>query len=369
MKNILIVGAGLSGATCAAQLAQAGHAVHVIEERAHIGGNAYDEYDQHGVLIHKYGPHIFHTNSKKIFEFLSQFTQWRPYEHKVAAFVHGVHYPMPLNFSSIGRFFGVKINNEEELRHVLDSERIPVGKINTAEDYLLTTIGRSLMEAFFAGYSKKQWGTDLGNLDASIVARVPLRYSFDDRYFLDVFQGIPLDGYTQMIRRMLDHPLINLSLGETASVKHFKMADVIIYTGAVDRLLGYCFGPLPYRSLRFEYEHHEVTNFFQKVGTINYPSLEDGEHTRITEFKHLTGQKIFGTTLVREYSSAVGDPCYPIPSEENRSLYDKYVRNLNVHYPKLYLTGRLAEYRYYNMDQAIGSAMALIKHLADESIF
>lgn len=363
MKKILIVGAGLSGATCAAQFAAAGFKVSVVEERPYVAGNAYDHFDENGVLIHKYGPHIFHTNSDRVFEFLSKFTGWRRYEHEVLARVGGVYYPVPLNINSCEKFFGFNILDESEFLSFLDKKRIPCLKISSAQDFLYSSIGEELAENFFSGYSQKQWGVSLRELDPSVVARVPVRYSRDNRYFLDKYQGAPSAGFTCMVSRMLDHPLINVELNCGATVADFSGFDSVIYTGPVDRLLDYRFGKLPYRSLRFEFEHHPGADFVQPKATINYPSLHDGAHTRITEFKQITGQLVSGSTTVKEFPCENGDPYYPVPSTSNKILHEKYVESLRSTHPSVLLVGRLAEYKYYNMDQAVGSALALVKRV------
>ncbi|MBO0988860.1 MULTISPECIES: UDP-galactopyranose mutase [Delftia] len=361
MNKILIVGAGLSGATCAAELANAGFEITVQEERSHIAGNTFDEYDSHGVLIHRYGPHIFHTNSIKVFDFLSQYTSWRRYEHKVLAKYKENYFPIPLNITSIGHYFGKNLKTSKDLNNILQPLRVPRDAIKSSEDYLLAAIGVELTDAFFSGYTKKQWGCGLEELDASVAARVPFRDSVDDRYFQDKYQGIPSDGYTAMVTRMLDHPRIKIELNKKATSHDFGDYEHIIFTGAIDRLLNYRHGRLPYRSLQFCFEHHPNIELFQPVGTINYPDIADGPETRVTEFKHLTGQEIDGTTVVREISTDKGDPYYPIPTQANRLLHEIYVSDISHLMPKVHLVGRLAEYRYYNMDQAVASALAFTK--------
>ena len=363
LKRAVVVGAGLSGATCAAELACAGYEVQVLETRPHVAGNVFDHYDQHGFLVHKYGPHIFHTNSERIYHFLSKYTAWRPYEHRVLARVNGRDYPMPLNFTSLGKYFNKEIRTEAQAVQLLNKKKKTFESVQNAEEYLLSTVGPELTNAFFAGYSKKQWGCDLCDLDASIVARVPVRLSQDDRYFQDVYQGIPSEGYTTMVARMLDHPSIRVQLNYRASLADLIGFDVAIYTGAVDQLLDYCHGRLPYRSLQFEFEHLAACDRLQETGTVNYPDIEDGPFTRITEFKHLTGQTGVGTSIVREFPAADGDPYYPVPSEANRRLHQHYVSQVSKAAPGVIMVGRLAEYRYYNMDQAVASALAVTKRI------
>ena len=366
MKKVLVVGAGLSGATCAIELANAGFEVTVVEERPHIAGNAFDRHDAHGVMIHQYGPHIFHTNSARVFDFLSRYTSWRSYEHRVLARVGGIDYPMPLNFTSIGRYFNRPIETPEDLDRELSIRRVKRDRIHSSEDFLLNSVGPELMDAFFSGYTRKQWGRSLRELDAAVAARVPVRNSFDDRYFQDRYQGIPLGGYTEMIHRMLDHRQIRLELNYPASAEDFKKFDIVIYTGAIDRLLDYKYGQLPYRSLRFEFEYYAEVDKLLPVGTVNYPDMTDGPHTRLTEFKHLTGQMIKGTTIVREIPTDVGDPYYPIPTDANRVMHDQYVAELTTAWPNVRLAGRLAEYRYYNMDQAVASALTAARRIIED---
>ncbi len=365
MKRAIVVGAGLSGATCAAELARAGYGVTILESRDHVAGNAYDHYDRHGVLIHKYGPHIFHTNSEKVHEFLSRFTLWNDYTHRVLAHNNGKYYKLPLNISSVGQYLGRDLSSAADLERTLRQEAIQIDDIVNAEDYLHSSIGPKLTAAFFSGYSRKQWGVDLALLHPSIVARVPVRLSFDDRYFQDIYQGLPVDGYTKMVSRMIDHPSIFLELNRKASLEDFHGFDLVIYTGPVDELLDYRYGKLPYRSLDFDFEHFPDSNMVQEVGTVNYPDPVDGSFTRITEFKHLTKQLVSGTTIVREIPSDHGEPYYPVPSNANRDLHQKYVAKLSDIAPRVHLAGRLAEYRYYNMDQAVGSSLALVKRLLD----
>lgn len=358
--DYLIVGAGFSGATCARALADAGKRCLVIDRRDHIGGNAYDRFDDHGVLIHEYGPHIFHTNSEKIFNWLSRFTEWRSYEHRVRAVVNGVEYPIPINRTTINKLYGLDLD-EAGVAKFLDGVRTSCEKIATSEDAVLSAVGPELCDLFFRGYTKKQWGLDLSQLDASVASRIPTRTNDDDRYFTDRFQAMPKEGYTVMFERMLDHPLIDVRVG-TAFDRHVDGSierNATIYTGSIDEYFGYQYGALPYRSLRFEHLHLNG-GLSQSVGTVNYPN--DHEWTRVTEFRHLTGQEHEGTSVVREYPSAHGEPYYPIPNPETDELYGLY-RSMAEGVRNVYFVGRMAQYRYYNMDQAVAAALKLAERL------
>jgi len=358
--DFLIVGAGYAGAVCARQLADAGKKVLVVDKRSHIGGNAYDEKDKNGVLIHPYGPHIFHTNSKKVFEYLSRFTNWRFYEHRVLAKEKGQFYPIPINRLTINKVFGLNLK-EDEVEAFLDTKRIPKAGVKTSEDVVLNSVGPELCEMFFRGYTRKQWDLDLSELSAGVAARIPTRTNDDDRYFTDTYQFMPVDGYTKMFERILDSSNIEVQLNTDFLADRAKWSyQKIIYTGPVDAFYDYCFGKLPYRSLRFEHEHQSKVDSLQTVGTVNYPNEE--KFTRITEFKHLTGQKISGTSVVREYSQAEGDPYYPVPNPSNESLYKQYQARADAE-ENVFFVGRLAQYRYYNMDQVVASALTLSEKL------
>lgn len=359
-RHFLIAGAGFAGSVVARELAEAGHVVHVIDRRPHIAGNAYDEYDAHGILVHRYGPHIFHTNGERIFQYLSRFTEWRPYEHRVLGVVDGVAYPFPINRDTLNRLYGLQLS-EADAAAYFERVRIPRDPVATSEDVVLNSVGRDLYEKFFLNYTRKQWGMDPSELKAGVAARIPVRTNTDDRYFTDTFQAMPAEGYTRMFERMLDHPSITVELGvEFDTVRARDQVDHVVYTGPVDAYFEYRFGRLPYRSLRFEHEHLGATGQFQAVGTVNYPN--DHAYTRITEFKHLTGQDHPGTSIVREYPQAEGDPYYPVPSTENEALFKRY-EALAKEESGVTFVGRLAQYRYYNMDQVVGAALAAAKQL------
>ena len=354
--DALIVGAGFAGATCARRLADNGQRVLVIDKRTHVGGNAFDRRDAQGLLVHEYGPHIFHTNSERVFDFLSRFTEWRAYEHRVLASVDGQLLPIPINRTTINRLYGLDLD-EAGVRNFLERVRTPREPLRTSEDVVLNSVGPELCDKFFRGYTRKQWGRELGELSAGVAARIPTRTNDDDRYFTDRFQAMPAEGYTRMFERMLDHPNIELRLGcDFAAVRHGIERRRTIYTGPIDEYFGYRLGRLPYRSLRFEHEHLAHTAQLQPVGTVNYPN--DHAYTRITEFKHLTGERHAGTSVVRELPCDGGDPYYPVPAAENEALYKRY-QALAEAEPDTLFIGRLAQYRYYNMDQVVAAALAL----------
>jgi UDP-galactopyranose mutase len=356
MINIdaLIVGAGFSGSVVAERLATHGYTVLIIDKRPHIGGNAYDRLDSQGVLIHPYGPHIFHTNGARIADYLSAFTEWRPYEHKVLAKVGEQFVPLPINIDTVNRLYGLDLD-EGSIQGFFDSVREPRAQIRTSEDVVVNAVGRDLYEKFFRNYTIKQWGLDPSQLSSAVAARIPTRTNRDDRYFTDSFQKMPRDGYTRLFERMLDQPRISVETGvDFFKIRHKVRPRHIVYTGALDAYFDYCYGPLPYRSLRFEHQHLADTNGYQPVGTVNFPN--DFAYTRITEFKHLTGQKHAGTSIVREYPTDEGDPYYPIPRPENDALFKRY-EALASREQGVSFVGRLAQYRYYNMDQCVGAAL------------
>lgn len=355
--DYLVVGAGFAGAVCAQQLAETGKKILVLDKCPHIGGNAFDRYDEHGVLIHPYGPHIFHTSSKRIFEYLSRFTDWRFYEHRVLAVVDGETYPIPINRTTINKLYGLDLD-EGGVEKYLEGVREARQPIRTSEDVVLSSVGQDLCEKFFRGYTKKQWGLDLSELSAGVAARIPTRTNDDDRYFTDTYQFMPAQGYTKMFERMLESENITLRLStELAEIRNEVLWERMIYTGPIDAYFNHCFGKLPYRSLRFEHQHLSQTEHFQLTGTINYPN--DYEFTRITEFKYLTGQRHSGTSVVREYPQAEGDPYYPVPRTENEALYKRYQALANQESNVIFV-GRLAQYRYYNMDQVVGAALTCV---------
>jgi UDP-galactopyranose mutase len=358
--KFLVVGAGFAGSVCARELAEAGHSVLVVDKRPHIGGNAFDKVDEHGVLIHPYGPHIFHTNSKKVFEYLSRFTDWRFYEHRVLAKVGEQLVPIPINRTTINQLYGLNLT-EEQVPGYLESVRVPKDTIRTSEDVVLNSVGHDLCDKFFRGYTRKQWGLDLSELSAGVAARIPTRTNDDDRYFSDTFQFMPNEGYTKMFERMLDHPNIRVQLNTDYKDVRASMPEAhVIYTGPIDAYFDHCHGKLPYRSLEFVHEHLAQAEAFQQVGTVNYPN--DHAYTRITEFNHLTGQKTDGTSIVKEFPTAEGDPYYPIPRPENEALFKQYEAMAEAAKGVTFV-GRLAQYRYYNMDQIVAAALKASEEL------
>lgn len=365
MFDYMIVGAGFAGCVLAERLATvANKKVIIVEQRDHIGGNAYDYYNHHGILVHKYGPHIFHTNSKKVFDYLSQFTTWRPYEHRVLASVDGQLVPLPINLDTINRLYGLQLNCEQ-LETFYNSRAEKIDKVSTSEDVVVSKIGRELYEKFFKGYTRKQWDLDPSELDASVTSRVPVRTNKDDRYFTDTFQAMPMHGYTKMFRNMLSHPNIKVLL----NTDYKEVIDVIpyqrmVYTGPIDSFFNYCFGKLPYRSIEFKFDTLD-TEVFQPTGTVNFPN--EHPYTRITEFKYLTGQKHSKTSIVYEYPTAEGDPYYPIPRPENAALYKKY-KVLADSMTNTFFTGRLGTYKYYNMDQVVAQSLTLFEKLMQPKI-
>jgi UDP-galactopyranose mutase len=360
MYDYLIVGAGFAGSVLAERLASvANKKVLIIDKRSHIGGNAYDHYDEAGILVHKYGPHIFHTNSSEVFDYLSQFTAWRNYQHKVLASLDGQLLPIPINLNTINTMYGLNLNSDE-VNSFFESKAEKKDQILTSEDVVVNSVGRELYEKFFRNYTKKQWDLDPSELSASVTARIPTRTNRDNRYFTDTYQSMPLHGYTRMFESMLGHKNIHIMLNtDYKEVMNEISYKKLIYTGPVDEYFDYRFGKLPYRSIDFKFETLDQENF-QETGTINYPN--DYAFTRITEFKYLSGQKHHKTSVVYEFPKADGDPYYPIPKAENAELYNKY-KDLTLQLENTYFVGRLATYKYYNMDQVVAQALSVFKKL------
>ena len=361
MYDWQIVGAGFAGSVLAERIAnELGETVLLIDKRDHIGGNAYDCLNADGLLIHRYGPHIFHTNSEQIFDYLSGFTSWRPYEHRVLAQVDDKLVPIPINLDTINRLYGLSLDSEGLERFFAErAER--VDPIRTSEDVVVSQVGRELYEKFFRGYTRKQWGLDPSELDKSVTARVPVRLNRDDRYFGDTYQYMPAHGYTRMFERMLAHDNIELMLGvDWKDIRSQNLAARTIFTGPIDEYFDFRMGRLPYRSLRFD--HVTVDKeWAQPVAVVNYPQTE--EFTRVTEYKHLTGQDHAKTALTYEYPSATGDPYYPIPNAKTAARYKAYEK-LALSEKDVWFVGRLATYRYYNMDQVVGQALATFRRIA-----
>ena len=360
MFDYLIVGAGFAGSVLAERLATiCDKRILICDKRNHIGGNAFDHYDDAGILVHKYGPHIFHTNSREVFEYLGKFTEWRQYEHRVLASVDGMLVPVPVNLETLNRMYNLNLS-AREMQKFLDEVAEPVEKIRNSEDVVVSKLGRELYEKFFRNYTRKQWGMDPSELDASVTARLPVRTNRDCRYFTDKYQAMPLRGYTRMFEAMLSHPNITVALN-TDYRNLLKEVDYakMIYTGPVDEFFHYRHGKLPYRSLHFRHETHD-REFFQENAVINYPN--EHMYTRITEFKYLTGQSHSKTSIVYEYPCAEGDPYYPVPMPENQGLYKKY-KQLADATENTHFVGRLATYKYYNMDQVTAQALTLFSKL------
>lgn len=366
MFDYLIVGAGFAGSVLAERLAsQSNKKVLVVDVRNHIGGNAYDHYNDAGILVHKYGPHIFHTNSRDVFMYLSRFTQWRNYEHRVLAHVESKLLPIPINLDTVNKLYGWNLTSQQ-LEDYFKEVSEKIEEMHTSEDVVVSTVGRDLYEKFFRNYTRKQWGLDPSQLDRMVTSRIPTRTNTDDRYFTDQFQAMPLHGYTRMFEKMLSHSNIKVMLNtDYREIKDHIAYREMIFTGPIDQYFNYRFGKLPYRSLNFKHETLEKEQH-QPVAVVNYPN--DHDYTRVTEFKHLTGQKHSHTSIVYEYPSAEGDPYYPVPRPENAELYKKY-KALADMTPGVHFVGRLATYRYYNMDQVVGQAMTLFEKLAQERRF
>jgi len=363
----LIVGAGFTGLVLAERIAsQLDKTVLVVEQRDHIGGNAYDHYDDNGILVHRYGPHLFHTNSEKVWRYLSQFTEWHPYEHRVLAQVDGKKVPVPFNLNSLYAVFapGHASKLEELLRkHYGLGSKVPILKLRREASGELHSLAEYIYEEIFYGYNLKQWGLTPEELGPGVTGRVPVNVSRDNRYFQDRFQAIPKHGYTRMLQRMANHPNIKILLDtayrEIAGEVKF---DGMIYTGLIDEFFDYVFGELPYRSLRFEFEYHAVAKY-QEVAQVNYP--DEQPYTRISEYKHITGQRAHGTTVSIEYPLAYRReqnlPYYPVPREENRKRYNLYLSEAESLDQRVVFAGRLADYKYYNMDQAVARALGVFE--------
>lgn len=360
MFDFLVVGAGLAGSVLAERLASLNKKILLVDKRNHIGGNTFDYYNTDGILVHKYGPHIFHTNSKEVFNYLGNFTEWRPYEHRVLASVDGMLVPIPINLNTINQLYGLNLDSSQ-LDKFLESKAEKKEVIQTSEDVVVSKVGRELYEKFFRGYTRKQWNLDPSELDSSVTARIPTRNNRDNRYFTDTYQAIPLHGYTKMFEKMLANKnikvLLNTDYKEILDAISFKK---MIYTGPIDYFYDYCYGKLPYRSLEFKFETLEQ-KVFQSTGTVNYPN--EHAYTRITEFKYLTGQRHHKTSIVFEYPKDEGDPYYPVPRPENAELYRRY-QLLASREQNVLFAGRLATYKYYNMDQVVAQALTLFKKIA-----
>jgi UDP-galactopyranose mutase len=368
--DTLVVGAGYAGAVMAERLAsQCGHRVLVVDRRDHIAGNAHDYRDAHDVLVHRYGPHIFHTNAQRVVEYLSRFTDWHAYEHRVLARVGDQLLPIPINRTTVNLLYGLDLRTEEEVEAFYAKRAEPIDYVQNSEQAVVSKVGRDLYEKFFRGYTLKQWQRDPSELHASVCARIPTRTNTDDRYFTDWHQAMPADGYTAMFERILDNPLIEVRLGVSFDdVRDELEFGHLVYTGPIDEYFGHEYGALPYRSLEFELRNEPTPGgrLLQPVAQVNYPGV-DVEWTRITEFRHMTGQTHDSSTVAYEYSRAEGDPYYPIPRDDSRALYKRYeARALEL--PHVTFVGRLARYQYLNMDQVVAQALSTFEKLVERGI-
>lgn len=356
--NYLIVGAGFSGAVLAERLNSLNKKILVIDKRDHIGGNCFDYFDEFNVLIHKYGPHYFRTNNEEVFNYLSKFTGWIPHEYKIRTCVNNHLYPFPINRDSLNQFFNINLKTEEESKRFINSKIIPIPNPKNAEEQILATLGRELYENFFKNYTIKQWNVSPKKLDASVTARIPIRYNNDDRYFDERIQAIPSEGYSTLFNSLLK----SIEIWENTPFKKIEddiVYDDLIYTGPIDEFFHFKYGNLQYRSLEFVHENYDQ-EFYQDWVQINFPN--DFDYTRIVEIKHATHQKCHNTTIVKEFPRSVGEPFYPIPNQENKEIFQKYweaTKNLK----NTYFMGRLGTYRYLNMDQVVGEALNLFEKL------
>lgn len=377
--DTLIIGSGFAGAVVARVLAQRGEKVKIIEKRNHIGGNCYDEYDEYGVLVHKYGPHIFHTNNKEVYDFLSRFTKWYDYRHEVVGNVYGKIIPIPFNLNTLMIVFGEE-KGQKLKKELIDTygenARVPILELQKSSSQGIQEVAQYVYENIFLKYTMKQWNQKPEEVDQSVTARVPVLISYDNRYFQDEYQGMPKDGYTHLFENMLNHPNIEVELNQDAKdllqfdfdqhkilYQGNEFKGKIIFTGAIDDFFDYRLGKLPYRSLHFDFEHYNQ-DYYQSHGVVNYTVSED--YTRITEFKYLTGQNIEGTTIIKEYPEVYKDnsqvPYYAILNDENISVHKKYADLVNS-FDNFYLLGRLAQYKYYNIDGIVEEALALTQSL------
>ena len=351
----IIVGCGIAGIVLARRLVEEkDETVLIVEKRNHIGGNCYDYRDENGILIHQYGPHIFRTDSLKVYKYISRFTEWYDYQHKVLAYVQGRLFPMPINLDTVNGLLGSSYDSESVLEYfnkVKEAKEI----VRNVEDVIVSQIGSLFYKTFFENYTTKQWGIHPTHLPKEIVARIPIRNNRDNRYFTVKYQGIPSEGYTEMMTRILDHPKIRILLKtQHSDIKNEIKANQIYFSGAIDEYYNYCYGKLPYRCVNFKFEKYEYPNF-QSTAVINYPN--DYDYTRITEFKHFTNHQSKNTVIAKEYPSSEGEPSYPIPIEYNKKLYVRYL-DLNTNNPeKITFIGRLGKYKYYSMDEVILSIL------------
>lgn len=367
MKNIdiLIVGAGISGAVLAERYAASGKKVLIIEKRDHIAGNCYDYYDENGILVSKYGAHLFHTNEEDVWRYINRFNDWYPWEHKVIARVDDKTVPIPVNISTVNTLFNENIQTEEQMKMWLEANRIHIDSPKNGEEAVLNRVGPVLYEKMFKHYTKKQWDKYPDELDASVLNRIPVRHNYDDRYFSDKYQALPVGGYTKLFENILDHPNIEVLL----NTDYFDVKDdytgyeKLFYTGPIDRFFDFkhsLMEKLEYRSINFVSETRDE-EFFQENSVVNYPGM-DVAYTRIVEYKHFGNQKSDKTTIVKEYTVDEGEPYYPVPNPRNQKIYDRYKEEAGK-LKDVYFVGRLANYKYFNMDQAFKNALDLFETL------
>lgn len=363
--DILIIGAGISGATLAERYANAGKRVLIIEKRDHIAGNCYDHHDQNGILVSKYGAHLFHTNDGEVWEYVNRFAEWYPWEHRVIARVDGKTVPIPVNISTVNILFDEKLETEDDMKQWLEQNRISFDQPTNGEEAVLNRVGPVLYDKMFKHYTKKQWDKYPAELHASVLERIPVRSNYDDRYFSDKYQALPKGGYTKVFESMLDHPNITVLLNtDYFDVKdQYEGYEKLFYTGPVDRFFEFeeeLTEKLEYRSINFVTEHIDA-EYYQENSVVNYPGREV-DFTRIVEYKHFGNQKSDKTSIVKEYTVDEGDPYYPVPNEKNQLIYEKYKAKADQ-LTDVYFVGRLANYKYFNMDQAFKNALDLYKTL------
>jgi UDP-galactopyranose mutase len=354
--DVIVVGAGFAGSVMAERAASMGLRVLVVDTRQHIAGNAYDFIDEWGVLAHRYGPHLFHTNAAVVSDYLSRFTAWHPYEHRVKAVIDGQYVPVPINRTTVNLMYGLNLETEDQVTDFYARVAEP-REMHNSEDAVVAKVGRDLYERLFRGYTRKHWALDPSELDASVCARIPIRTSTDDRYFGDSFQFMPKHGYTKMFENILDHPLIQVEVGTDYAEVANLSRKLLVWTGPIDAYFDERLGKLPYRSLRFEAVGYPVINqgYLQPVTQVNFPS-EDVAYTRTVEYRHATGQMHDHSSLYYEYPTDEGDPYYPIPRPQNRELYERYVTLAEAERDTVFV-GRLARYQYLNMDQVVAQAL------------
>lgn len=359
--DVFIVGAGLSGATLAEHFARVyNRSVTIIDKRNHIGGNVYDYIDEKtGIRVGKYGIHMFHTNDEEVWQYLQRFGTWKRWDHKVLSKINNDFVPVPVNINTINTVCDENIQTEEEMMTWLHNNQMKYEEPQNSEEIALSRVGIELYEKMFRPYTLKQWNKEPRELDSSVLARIPVRTNFDDRYFQDKYQALPVEGYTRIVERMLDHPNITVRLNtEWTAIKDAIDYNVLIFTGPIDQyFIDSGLPQLEYRSLHFDWEVHETSGFYQPVSQVNYPSA-DIPYTRIVEYKHLLNQESKYTVITKETSCNDGEPYYPVPNKENQTIYLQYKKlaekkvSDNVHF-----IGRLASYKYFNMDQAIRAAI------------